>query len=109
MTTQRLVSIITGVLIILIILPITLSLWLAHRQAHELFDQQLNNYAARVMARSERVKHQTRTALEEVSRFRARPVAWRICVSCKRCPIFINTCRACFSLKTRSTLRPVGQ
>ncbi|HGF0770239.1 TPA: EAL domain-containing protein [Kluyvera georgiana] len=70
MTTQRLVSIITGVLIILIILPITLSLWLAHRQAHELFDQELNNYAARVMARSERVKHQTRTALEEVSRFR---------------------------------------
>ncbi|MFV0262320.1 MAG: EAL domain-containing protein [Kluyvera sp.] len=69
MTTQRLVSLITGVLIILIVLPITLSLWLAHRQAHELFDQELNAYAERVVARSERVRQQTRAALEEVSRF----------------------------------------
>lgn len=69
MTTQRLVSIITGVLIILIFLPITLSLWLAHRQAHELFNQELDSYTERVIARSERVRQQTRDALEEVDRF----------------------------------------
>lgn len=70
MTTQRLVSLITGVLIIFIFLPITLSLWLAHRQAHHLFNQELDSYAAHIVARTERVKEQTRDALAQANHFR---------------------------------------
>ena len=73
MTTQRLVSLITGVLIIAIFLPIALSLWLAHRQANDLFEKEMSSYADRVLARTQRVKQQTRTALEEVNRFQGKP------------------------------------
>ena len=69
MPAQRPVRHITSVLIVSIFLPIVLSLWLAHRQAHELFQQEMDGYAKRVQARTHRVKEQTRTALEEVNRF----------------------------------------
>ena len=41
MTMRRLVSLITGVLIIAIFLPIALSLWLANRQANDLFEKEM--------------------------------------------------------------------
>jgi sensor c-di-GMP phosphodiesterase-like protein len=73
MTTQRLVRLITCVLIVSILLPILLSLWLAHRQANQLFNQEMDGYAERVLARTQRVKDQTRTALDEVNRFNGEP------------------------------------
>ncbi|MFH7826660.1 EAL domain-containing protein [Kluyvera chengduensis] len=73
MTMRRLVSLITGVLIIAIFLPIALSLWLANRQANELFNQEMNSYAERVLARTQRVKVQAKTALEEINRYQGAP------------------------------------
>lgn len=73
MTMQRLVSLITGVLIIAIFLPIALSLWLANRQANDLFEKEMSSYAERVLARTQRVKQQTKTALMEVNRFQGTP------------------------------------
>lgn len=73
MPAQRPVRHITSVLIVSIFLPIILSLWLAHRQAHELFLQEMDGYAERIQARTQRVKEQTRIALEEVNRFHGVP------------------------------------
>lgn len=42
MTTRHLVSLVTGVLIFSVLIPISLSVWLAHRQAEDKFVQDLN-------------------------------------------------------------------
>lgn len=73
MTTQRLMSLITGVLIISIFLPIALSLWLADRQANEFFNKEMDSYVERVLARSMRVKQQVRVTLEQVNNFQGAP------------------------------------
>lgn len=73
MTTQRLVRLVTSVLIVSILLPIILSLWLAHRQANDLFNQEMDGYADRILARTQRVKDQVRTALNEINRFKGEP------------------------------------
>lgn len=73
MTTRHLVRLITSVLIVSILLPILLSLWLAHRQAKEQFTQEMDGYAERVLARGQRVKDQTRIALDEVNLFNGEP------------------------------------
>ncbi|MGL5698018.1 MAG: EAL domain-containing protein [Kluyvera sp.] len=73
MTTQRLMGLITGVLIISIFLPIALSLWLADRQANELFNKEMDNYVERVLARSVRVKQQIKETLDEVNGFQGKP------------------------------------
>lgn len=70
MPTQRPVKHITSVLTVSIFLPIILSLWLAHRQAHELFQQEMDGYAEQVVARTNQVKEQTHIALEQANRFR---------------------------------------
>ena len=73
MPTQRPVRHITSVLIVSIFLPIILSLWLAHRQAHDQFEQEMDGYAQSVLARTNHVKEQTRTALDEANSFRGVP------------------------------------
>lgn len=47
MKTRHLVSLVTGVLIFSVLVPICLSIWLAHRQAEEKFVDALDSYASR--------------------------------------------------------------
>ena len=65
MTTRHQVSLVTGVLILAIILPVILSIWLATQQAKEQFYSELENFSVRVLARVQQVADQAREALKE--------------------------------------------
>ena len=65
MTTRHQVSLVTGVLILAIILPVALSIWLAMQQAKEQFYSELDNFSVRVLARVQQVADQAREALNE--------------------------------------------
>jgi len=65
MTTRHQVSLVTGVLILAIILPVALSIWLATQQAKEQFYSELDNFSIRVLARVQQVADQAREALKE--------------------------------------------
>lgn len=65
MTTRHQVSLVTGVLILAIILPVALSIWLATQQAKEQFYSELDNFSVRVLARVQQVADQAREALKE--------------------------------------------
>ena len=66
MTTRHLVSLVTGVLIVAIFLPILLSIWLAHREADVQFRDEQEHYASRVLARTQQVLEQAKTALRQI-------------------------------------------
>ena len=52
MRTRHLVSLVTGILIFSVLVPVCLSIWLAHRQAEDKFVDALDSYASRVLIRS---------------------------------------------------------
>lgn len=62
MRTRHLVSLVTGVLIFSVLVPVCLSIWLAHRQAEEKFVDALDSYASRVLIRTDRVVAQAKQA-----------------------------------------------
>lgn len=70
MNTRHLVSLVTGVLILSVLLPICLSIWLAHRQAEEQFVDALDRYASRVLVRTDLVVEQAKEALNQLQAFK---------------------------------------
>lgn len=70
MNTRHLVSLVTGVLILSVLLPICLSIWLAHRQAEEQFVDALDRYASRVLVRTDMVVEQAKEALNQLQAFK---------------------------------------
>ncbi|MGL5700539.1 MAG: EAL domain-containing protein, partial [Kluyvera sp.] len=62
MTTRHLVGLITGMLIMVIFVPILLSIWLAQREAHRQFINEQETYASRVLMRAEQVMGQAKRA-----------------------------------------------
>lgn len=73
MNTRHLVSLVTGVLILSVLLPICLSIWLAHRQAEEQFVDALDRYASRVLVRTDMVVEQAKEALNQLQAFKGVP------------------------------------
>ncbi|WP_236327566.1 EAL domain-containing protein [Enterobacter bugandensis] len=73
MKTRHLVSLVTGVLIFSVLVPICLSIWLAHRQAEEKFVDALDSYASRVLMRTDRVVDQAKEALNHLQGFKGVP------------------------------------
>lgn len=73
MRTRHLVSLVTGILIFSVLVPICLSVWLAHRQAEEKFIDALDNYSSRVLIRTDRVVQQAKDALTELHSFTGLP------------------------------------
>ncbi len=51
MRTRHLVGLISGVLILSVLLPVGLSIWLAHQQVETSFIEELNTYSSRVAIR----------------------------------------------------------
>lgn len=66
MTTRHLVGLITGMLIMVIFVPILLSIWLAQREAHRQFINEQETYASRVLMRAEQVMGQAKRALKQM-------------------------------------------
>lgn len=73
MTNRRLISLVTGVLIFAVLLPVALSIWLAHRQAEESFMNELDTFSQLVKMRVERVVNQGKTALRQLDNFKGAP------------------------------------
>jgi len=73
MTSRRLVSVVTVVLILAVLIPVGLSIWLAHRQAQENFIKELDAYATRVVMRTQKVVQQAKLALNEIDQFTGAP------------------------------------
>ena len=73
MRTRHLVSLVTGVLIFSVLVPVCLSIWLAHRQAEAKFVDALDRYASRVLIRTDRVVAQAKQALTHLQLFNAPP------------------------------------
>lgn len=69
MAGKKLVSIVNGVLILAVLLPILLSIYLAHNKAEKTFHSELENYADRALLRSEKVMDQAVEALKQINRF----------------------------------------
>jgi len=73
MTNRRLVSLITGVLLFAVLLPVALSVWLSHRQAEETFMNELDTFSRLVKMRAEKVAAQGKTALRHLDSFQGEP------------------------------------
>ncbi|KFC08763.1 YlaB family protein [Trabulsiella guamensis ATCC 49490] len=73
MATRHLVSLVTGVLILSVFVPILLSVWLANRQAHDDFIKELDSYTERVLMRTNMVTKQAKEALDQANAFTGVP------------------------------------
>ena len=69
MRTRHLVGLISGVLILSVLLPVGLSIWLAHQQVETSFIEELNTYSSRVAIRANKVATQGKDALQELERW----------------------------------------
>lgn len=67
--TRHLVGLISGVLILSVLLPVGLSIWLAHQQVETSFIEELNTYSSRVAIRANKVATQGKDALQELERW----------------------------------------
>ena len=68
MRTRHLVGLISGVLILSVLLPVGLSIWLAHQQVETSFIEELDTYSSRVAIRANKVATQGKDALQELER-----------------------------------------
>ncbi len=82
MRTRHLVSLVTGVLIFSVLVPVCLSIWLAHRQAEEKFVDALDSYASRVLIRTDRVVAQAKQRSRTYRHSTPRPALPRIYAKC---------------------------
>ena len=84
MTTRHLVSLVSGVLIFSVLIPISLSVWLAHRQAEDKFVQDLDRYSSRVLIRSNKVIDQAKAALTQIQSFNGEPCSYQHLLEMRR-------------------------
>lgn len=73
MTSKKMVSLVVGVLILSVLLPVTLSVWFAHYQAEKEFTRDLNYYGERVIMRTQQVVAQAKGTLQEIDAFQGEP------------------------------------
>ncbi|SQC05665.1 cyclic diguanylate phosphodiesterase (EAL) domain-containing protein [Klebsiella pneumoniae] len=75
MRTRHLMALFTGVLILAIILPISLSIWQAARQAKMQFYRELDDYSNRIVVRTLQVADQAGKRYERLTHTPPPPVA----------------------------------
>jgi len=67
MTTRKLISLVSGVLILAVLLPILLSVYFAHRNAEAVFHEELAEFADHAMFRTGKVVDQAVAAVDEIN------------------------------------------
>ncbi|RJT26297.1 EAL domain-containing protein [Buttiauxella izardii] len=67
MTTRKLISLVSGVLILAVLLPILLSVYFAHRNAEAVFHEELAEFADHAMFRTGKVVEQAVAAIDEIN------------------------------------------
>jgi len=73
MTNRRLMSLATVALVLAIFLPVSLSIWMSHRQAEENFMNDLDAYSTLAEMRTQRVINQSKAALRELDAYDGAP------------------------------------
>jgi len=73
MTSRRLVNIVTFLLLLAMIIPLGLSIWLAHRQAQKTVIKEVDDYANWVVIRTQKVVQQAKLALNDIDQFTGTP------------------------------------
>ncbi|SQO85150.1 putative signal transduction protein [Escherichia coli] len=84
MRTRHLVGLISGVLILSVLLPVGLSIWLAHQQVETSFIEELDTYSSRVAIRANKVATQGKDALQELERWQGAALRDPLIISPKR-------------------------
>ncbi|MFZ3387407.1 EAL domain-containing protein [Buttiauxella gaviniae] len=69
MTSRKLISLVSGVLILAVLLPILLSIYLAHRNAEHAFHDELVEFADHALLRTDKVIDQAVSAINDINRF----------------------------------------
>lgn len=80
--TRHLVGLISGVLILSVLLPVGLSIWLAHQQVETSFIEELDTYSSRVAIRANKVATQGKMRCKSWKDGKALPVAKPISWKC---------------------------
>lgn len=73
MRTRRLIVLISAVLIITALLPVSLSVWVAHQNATRVFTGELESFSTRVMLRTTMVANQAEEALQRLEAVNVTP------------------------------------
>lgn len=68
MANSKLVGLVNGVLILAVLIPILLSIFLAHHKANQVFHDELDDFAERALVRTSRVIDQSTDAVDEINR-----------------------------------------
>lgn len=68
MTSRRMVSLVTGTLVVAVLLPILLSIWLARYQAEQRFHRELASYTQSINQLANVVIDESKAALNEINR-----------------------------------------
>lgn len=69
MANKKVVGLVNGVLIVAVLVPILLSVYLAHRKATQVFHDELGHYADRSLIRTNRVIDQATSAINDINHF----------------------------------------
>lgn len=69
MANRKIVGLVNGVLILAVLVPILLSVYLAHRNATQVFHDELGHYADRALIRTGRVIDQATSAITDINQF----------------------------------------
>jgi sensor c-di-GMP phosphodiesterase-like protein len=72
-TSKKMVALVLAVLTLSVLLPVTLSVWVAHYQAKKEFTRDLSNYGERVIFRAQQVVSQAKSTLKEIDAFQGEP------------------------------------
>lgn len=70
MTSRKLISLVSGILILAVLLPILLSIYLAHRKAEQAFHNELNEFADHALMRTGQVIDDAISAVDDINRFK---------------------------------------
>lgn len=68
MATKHMVSLVMGILVVAVLLPILVSIWIARHQAEKRFHQELSSYTQRINKLATVVVDEAKTALQEINR-----------------------------------------
>jgi sensor c-di-GMP phosphodiesterase-like protein len=70
MTSRKLISLVSGILILAVLLPILSSVYIAHRNAEQNFHDDLIEFADHALLRTSKVIDQAISAVDEINRFK---------------------------------------
>lgn len=73
MTSRRLANVVTFMLLLAMLIPLGLSIWLAHRQAQETVIKEVDDHASWVVIRTQKVVQQAKLALNDIEQFTDTP------------------------------------